>query len=318
MAPGGNRGKKRGVRFPMADAPLTRRRFPAWLRVCLRTWRRADAHRLDLAAAGVAYFALLALFPGLAALVAFYGVLGDPAEIARQVAVFRGLAPPAALDLAKEQLTRLAAAPAGALALSAILSLALAVWSLNRGVAGFRGALIALDERREKGRFVHQTARSFVLTGGAIGVAAATVGLLAVAPAVAAALPGSRLLETWVQSLRWPVLLGAVAGYAAALYRWGVNRHARRWRYTLPPALLAAVAWLAASYALTGYVEGFATLSETYGSLAGAVVLILWLYLTSYVFLLGAEFSFVLENQAEGRAAATQKACAAVLEDTDP
>jgi len=289
------------------------------MRICVRTWRRADSHRIGLSAAGVAYFSLLAVFPGLAALVAFYGLLRSPNDVMQQIEALSAVAPPEAVALAREQLMRLIAAPSQALAFSAALSLALALWAVNRGVAGFRGAMIALDERSERGRIVHQTLRSFVLTGSALATAVAVIALLAVLPAALAMLPISRDVAFVLAWARWPILLSAAIGYAASLYRWGVNRHARAWAVALPAAAAAAVAWLLVSFGLSQYVSQYAQLSETYGSLAGAVVLLLWLYLTAYVFLLGAEFSFVLENRREARLAlrereAQRTACPASLD----
>lgn len=276
------------------------------MRVCVRTWRRADSHRIDLAAASVAYFALLSTFPGLAAIVAVYGWLRHPEEVTHQIRGFEGVAPPEALALALEQMQRLAAAPSEALALSAILGFALSIWALNRGITGFRGAMIALDERRGRSRLLHQTLRSLVLTLSAILAAVAVTALLAILPAALAMLPLNPRLSFVLEWARWPVLLAGAISYAAILYRWGVNRSARAWAVVLPAATAASSAWLAMSMGLTAYLARFAALSEVYGSLAGAVVLLLWLYLTAYVFLLGAELSFVVEDWRLARRSAAQ------------
>jgi membrane protein len=274
----------------------------AWLRIGRKAVLRAAADRVDFSAASVAYYALLSLAPGLSALVAVYGVLGDPADVGRQLDIIRGVAPQGVVEVAREQLTRLTTAPGGALALSALLSVLVGLWGLNRGVDGFRTALIAMDRREGRKGVVRRAVRSLVLTVGALAVAVAALLLLAVAPAVQALVPGLAFMETLLGLVRWPVLLGAAAGYAAVLYRWGVNRRRRAWRHVLAPAGLAACAWLAVSYVLTLYVSGFASLSESYGSLAGAVVLLLWLFVSAYVFLLGAELSFVLEDEAKPQA----------------
>lgn len=267
-------------------------------RIGRRLALRAASHRLDLVAAGVAYYALLALFPGLAALVAGFALLGDPGEVGRHLAAAQVVAPASVVSLARAQLSRLADAPSGALAISGVLSFSLAVWGLNRGVAGFRLALISVDPRAGRSRLVPQTVRSLVLTASGLLVAMAALALLAVAPALAALVPGQFWLQMLGSALRWPVLLAASAVYAAMLYRWGVNRRRRSWRFVLWPAFGAAVVWLLASAALGAYVEGFAAINQTYGSLAGVVVLLLWLFVTAYVFLLGAELSFVLEEAA--------------------
>ncbi|MBY0448984.1 MAG: YihY/virulence factor BrkB family protein, partial [Hyphomonadaceae bacterium] len=282
----------------VAKAAIKRRSGRTIWRIGRRLALRATSHRLDLAAAGVAYYALLALFPGLAALVAGYGLLGDADQVGRSLSAARAVAPPSVVVLAREQLSRLAQAPDGALAISGVFSFGLALWGLNRGVAGFRGALIAVDPRPGRSGLVPQTVRSLVLTASGLLVAMAALTLLAVAPALAALAPDQVWLQMLVKGVRWPVLLAASGAYAAMLYRWGVNRRRRAWRFVLWPAFGASIGWLLVSAALGAYVEGFAAISETYGSLAGAVVLLLWLFVTAYVFLLGAELSFVLEEAA--------------------
>lgn len=293
----------------MAEPQLSAK-APDWVRVCARTWRRAENHRIDMAAAGVAYFALLAGFPGMTAVVAVYGWVRDPTEVARQVQSLRGLAPPQAIDLLLDQMTRIAAAPPGALAIGAIISFLLALWALNRGVAGFRSAMIALDERRGRSRIVYQTVRSIVLTLSALFAAVLVIALMAVLPAALALLPMDRRMTYLLDWARWPVLLTGAIAYAAVLYRWGVNRTARPWSVATPAACLASIAWVLVSLGLNAYLSHFAALSQAYGSLTGAVVLILWLYLTAYVFLLGAEFSFVLENRRLARRAKIESAAA--------
>ncbi len=274
--------------------------FLPMIRFWLALWQRARTHRLDTTAASVAFFALMAMFPALSLIAALYGLIGHPGDVSEQVQILEGLAPPAVSQLAQDQLMRLVSAPSGALATGALISLGLSLWSASRGVAGFRQALFVIDEKCGPPRAVRQTLGSLALTLGAVATASVAFAILAILPLTLKMLEASAQLESQVRWLRWPVLFAATTGYAAVLYRWGVNRSACAWRHVWRGAGFAAVLWIAVSAGLAAFVTQSASLSATYGSLTGLVILLLWGYLTAYTFLIGAEVSYLLEARAEG------------------
>lgn len=268
-------------------------------------WQRSRAHQLDTISASVAFFALLAMFPALSLTAALYGLIGHPSEVSEQVQILEALAPPAVSELAKDQLMRLVLAPDGTLAIGAILSLIVALWSASRGVAGFRRALFLIDEKCGPRRAIRQTLGSIALTLGALVIGGITFTIFAVLPLMLEALDVSAPLEGLVRWLRWPVLFLATSFYAAMLYRWGVNRSACAWGHVWRGASFASLLWISFCAGLAAFVTRSANLSATYGSLTGLVILLLWAYLTAYAFLIGAEVSYLLESRAEKKAGVT-------------
>lgn len=275
------------------------RGFGQMIGFLLALWRRSRAHQLDTMAASVAFFALLAMFPALSLSAAIYGLIGHPGDVSDQVHILEGLAPPAVSELAKAQLMRLVLAPNGALATGAVISLALALWSASRGVAGFRRALFLIDDKCGPNRIIRQTLGSLALTLGALVIGGITFAIFALLPLLLRALDVSSHLESLVRWLRWPVLFLATGGYAAILYRWGVNRGTCAWSHVWRGAAFASLLWIGFCAALAAFIASSTNLSATYGSLTGLVILLLWCYLTAYSFLIGAEVSYLLESRAE-------------------
>jgi membrane protein len=99
-----------------------------------------------------------------------------------------------------------------------------------------------------------------------------------------------------VKLLRWPALMVIVSGFAMAVYRWGPHRSTPRWAWIWPGAVLASFVWLLISAGFSAYVDLFAPMRAAYGVFSGVFVLMLWLFLSAYIFLLGAEINVRLEQ----------------------
>jgi membrane protein len=261
------------------------------------TMERAN---LALIAAGVAFFGLMAIIPGLAALTALVGLFGDPAWIGQQIQALGGVAPDAVVSIIHDQVQRLLTARDETLVFGALFNLLLAMWSALQGT---RWALIALtavnrraERRRAIGRYV--AAGTFTLYG--LGLSVLAVVLMGVAPVVLAFLNIERGTEVLLLGLRWPVLGGAAVGVALILYRWGPHRRPPPWKWLWPGALAAPLLWLISSSAFTFALREFPAFGAAYGSLASVVALLLWLYITAMVFLLGGALNAELEFFAKG------------------
>jgi len=280
------------LRYP-APHPL-RLPLKLWRAVGARVMREAERDHLALIAAGVAFFGLLALFPGLASLVALYRLLGDPNDIGAQMAILRGIAPGPMLDLLHEQLLRLMRAPAAALATQGVLATVLAFWASQQGVRSLlRGLNIAYGGLARRG-IVRRTALGVWFSLAALALAALLIATFSLTPATMVGLG----VPVWFafSFLQWPLLAASIVGFALALYRWGPNRRAPGWVWLTPGALLAAVLWLLASWLFTLYAQAFAGYGQIYGSLAGVVLLLLWLFVSAFAILLGAELNAELEK----------------------
>jgi membrane protein len=274
-----------------------------WGRVLQGVGAAADRANLALISGGLAYFGLLAIVPAIAALVALLGVFSDPALIAAEARALRGIAPDAVVDTMTDQIARLGAAQPETLALSAVANLLLSFWSALQGARWGLIALTAVNRRAEQRSFFRRfiAAGTFTLYG--IGLALVAVLAMAVAPLVLARLRLGADMESLLLILRWAVLGGAAVAYAFILYRWGPHRRAPSWRWIWPGALAAPALWVLASSALTFALREFPAFGAAYGSVASVLALLIWLYLTALVFLLGGALNAELEFFAAGKPA---------------
>jgi membrane protein len=261
----------------------------------------AERANLALISAGVAFFALMAVIPGLAAVAALVGLFGDPAWLGQQIRALGGVAPDAVVTIIHQQVSRLLTARDDSLLIGAVFNLLLALWSALQGTRWTLMALTAVNRRAEKrktlGRFI--AAGMFTLYG--LGLSALAVLLMGVAPLALAFLHLNGATEVWLLVLRWPVLGGAAIAVALILYRWGPRRRPPPWRWLWPGAVLAPILWLAASSALTFALREFPAFGAAYGSLASVVALLLWHYVTALVFLVCGALNAELEFFAQGR-----------------
>jgi len=255
-------------------------RLRAGARVGMEAWRRAQAVDAPLAAAGVAFFGLLSAVPTMAAVVAVYGLVADPADVARQLTDLFGPDLGPGREWILDQLERLSASSAGSLTLAAVVALLVALWSASSGV---RHLLDAVDLAFGRPRVSLVRARARGLLGVLVltVAAAVVVGLLGVAPD----------LSAWVGWLRYPLAAGVVLLGCAALYRPGGARG---------PAPVGAVVatgiWVLGSAGLTLYVRWGPDLEAAYGAFASVVVVMLWLWICGLALLAGAHVTAVLRD----------------------
>ena len=290
--------KAEAARGRAADTP---RQIPAagWRDVLWRVKDEVARDNLSLVAAGVAFYALLAIFPALAAIVSIYGLLADPQTVEQQLAATSQVLPEQARSIIQEQLTRVASGAPTALGLSAIVSVLLALWSANKGTQSLITALNIVYDEEEKRGLVWLTVLSLALTLGIILFMIVGLAAIAVMPALFGnlGLPEEiRQLASW---LRWPILgIGFVIGLAI-FYRVAPSREGARWRWVSWGAVVATVLWLIGSVLFSWYVSNFGSYNETYGSIGAVVVLMMWFWVSALIVLLGAELNAEMEHQTE-------------------
>ena len=262
-----------------------------WLQIIRRGWREASADQLPLMSAGVAFFGFLALFPALIALPLVYGLVADPATIAGQLDALGGALPPEARALLEDQLGQLASAPAQGLGWGLALSLVIALWRASGGVGN-----LAYDEERRRG----VVAEKLLALGLTVGAVVFMVVMLAMVAALPIVLEWVGLTGGWrwlAEIVRWLLLAVLVMLAFAVLYRVAPDRNASKFRWVSVGAVVATVLLLIGSAGFSLYVTWFGNYARTYGALAGVVVMLLWLWLTSYAVLLGAEINAEAEEQ---------------------
>jgi membrane protein len=268
-----------------------------WKDILLRSWGEVSQANLFLVAGGVTYAVLLALFPGLAALVSIYGLLMDPSQIEKQVSSLTGILPEQAQQMLSEELHTLVTSSTGALGLSAILALVIALWSASRGMSGLITALNIAYEEPEKRGFLKLNLIAVGLTIGLTIAGIIVVALVAVLPAAVQFLPLGELGKWLLLIIEWPLLIGFVTVGLAVMYRYAPSRDEPQWKWVSPGAGAAVTLWIIASIGFTAYVAHFNSYSKTYGSLGGVIILLTWLYISSFVILFGAAINAQSEKQ---------------------
>ncbi|MGE0740971.1 MAG: YihY/virulence factor BrkB family protein [Hyphomonadaceae bacterium] len=274
-----------------------------WWCVVKNVGATAERANLALISAGVAFFGLMAVIPGLAALVALVGLFGDAIWLGDQVQALWGLAPDAVITIIHAQILGLLDARDETLLAGAIFNLLLSLWSALQGTRWGLIALTAVNRRAEKRKALRRYIAAGMFTLYGVGLAVLAVLLMGVAPLALAFLHVQTGAELLLLALRWPVLGGAAAAVALILYRWGPRRRPPPWRWLWPGAVFAPIAWVLASSALTFALREFPAFGAAYGSLASVFALLLWLYLTALIFLLGGALNAELEFFAQGKPA---------------
>jgi membrane protein len=279
-----------------ADSPLAIP-FPGWRRITGRMAQRFMQQNLGLVAAGVGFYALLALFPAIAALVTIYGLVFDPSQIQERFDLLQGVVPTQVHELISAQLQSAAAGPEQALGLGLLGAVVLSFWGATRGTRALIIALnVAYDEHESRG-FFKLNLLAFTLTIFLVLVVATAVVVTVAVPIVINLVSLGTLPARLTEWLRWPIL--ALVGLLglAILYRFGPSRRSARWRWLPLGSVVAGVLWLAASVGFSVYVANFGSYNATYGSLGAVIVTLLWLYLSAVAVILGGVINAETERQ---------------------
>lgn len=282
-----------------------------WWRLLVNTYKQMSEDHVSLIAAGIAFYSLLAIFPGLVAVMAVAGLALDPQVVVDQLQGLSRVLPQEASAIILDQAVAVTGSEDGGLGLAAILGLLIALYSASRGMASMIEGLNVAFEVEERRGLVWLYLWTFILTLGMIVGFLVVAGLLAVLPAILAVLPLGRFGEALASLLRWPLLVAVVMGGLALLYRFAPSRGDVPWRWLTPGAVAATVLWVAGSALFTVYVANFASYNETFGALGGVIVLLTWLWLSSFIILMGAELDSEIERQDRlpgGRASAAEAA----------
>ncbi len=268
-----------------------------WKDILVRTWGEISDNSIFLVAGGVTYAVLLALFPAMAALVSIYGLLFNPSQVEQQVATLSTVLPSESAKMIADELHSLVTASSGSLSISAGIALVFALWTASRGMSGLINAFdIAYDQKETRGFFKLNAIAIGLTIAGLIG-GTMIIALVGVLPA-AIQFVGLGMVAKWlILLLEWPLLITVVLTALAVLYRFAPDRHPPQWRWVSPGAITATVLWLLGSVGFSVYVSHFNSYDKTYGSLGGVVVLLTWLYLSSFVALLGAVINAQSELQ---------------------
>ena len=259
-------------------------------RVTSQLSERIREHNLTLIAAGVAFYGFLALVPALIAFVSVYGLVADESDVTRQVEDLGSSLPEEVSTFLVYQLTQIVNASSAGVSIAAVIAIALALWSASSGIAALVTGIHVARERDEPKGFVAKRGKALALTLGAIVVLGVVLFVIvAVPPLIRDAGLGSAGRAVF-EVLRWPFLAAVMVVAVALLYRFSVSESTNGWfGFVSAGAVVATVGWVVASGLFAVYTANFASYGKTYGALASIVVVLLWLWLSCLVVLLGAE-----------------------------
>lgn len=285
------------LRARAADVPAPTWRD--WKEIGKRVYQAMNDDRLLAVAAGVVFYGLLALFPAITAFVSFYGLLADISTINQHLSLLAGFLPAGSFDIVRDQVDRILAKGGGELGLAFVFGTSLAIWSANAGMKAMMDALNVIYGVREERNFFRLNAVSLALTTGAIVTLLLAVGAVVVLPLLMSAFGLAGISNNLMPLLRWPLMFVGLLLALSVLYRFGPSPHGARWRWITPGSMFAAGMWILGSALLSWYLSNFANYDATYGSLGAAIGLMMWMWMSSIVVLLGAQINRVLDNWAD-------------------
>ena len=268
-----------------------------WWDILRRVFTKVMEQNVSILSAGVAFYAMLALFPALGALVTVYALIADPADVATHFEQLSGILPVEVANIIGDQLTSLTERGEQRLGFGLLFGLLFAIWSARRGIdALVRAVTVAYEERETRG-FIHMSVLTYVLTFGAVMLVVTTIALLVALPTLLAFLPLSGLASLAGRAGGWIVFFAVVMFALSTLYRYAPPRRSANWRWLSPGAFAATFLWIAGSAGFSIYVASFGSYNETYGTLGAIIVLLLWFFLSSYAIVLGAALNAEMEHQ---------------------
>jgi len=269
-----------------------------WWDIATRVQHQLTSDNASIVGAGLALYSLLAIFPALTAVVLLYGLFSSPEQISQQMQQFQGLLPAEGVAILERQLTKLASQQSQTLGIGLVTAVLLALWSARKGMVALMTAMnVAYNEQETRG-FFRRMLVSLALTFGAILTFILVLAIGVAVPVVLSFLPLGGAAEIVLLLLRWVMLFGLAVLGLSVVYRYAPDRREAKWKWVSWGAVIAATLWLLGSLGFAYYVRNFgASYGETYGALGGVVITMLWLFLSAYLVILGAEINSEMERQ---------------------
>jgi len=269
-------------------------------RVARQVWLVSGRTHMGLIAAGVAFYGMFALFPGMAALIAIFGLISDPGVVQTELQLLDELIPQPAYELISAQLERLLSTDGFTLTWTTVISLLVALWSARAGVSGVVQGLNAIYDLPQRSGFWHEVV-SVAMTLILMFISISALLVVVVAPILTALFPPYPALAWLLEVLRWGSALFILIFGLWMIYTWGPNRRARGKVWLTPGAVVVVLLWCGASAVLSSYFANFGSYNEVYGSIGAVIALLMWLWVSAYLILAGAAVNAVIERISRAR-----------------
>ncbi|MEX2513647.1 MAG: YihY/virulence factor BrkB family protein [Cyclobacteriaceae bacterium] len=294
-----NKDKRNKVRSP-SEISLSE-----WKALLLKVKDQIAENNVIIVAAGVAFFGFLAIFPAIMALISIYGLVMDPQQIEEQLITISSMMPDQTYEILQKRIDKFIKTSGDALGWGTAFGILFGIWIANIGTKSlFKGVDIAYETKRSRG-FLKHNGLTLLFTFGAIILIILSVALIVAFPAIVEKIGLPDNIENLISWLRWLVMGLILVASISLIYAFAPRRKRPKFKWLIPGALLASILWLLASWAFSFYIRNFGNYGEIYGSISAVVILMLWLYLSSFIILLGAELNAEVENHAKKRPASS-------------
>ncbi len=273
----------------------------SWWSIMKRVYRMMGYHNLSLLAAGVAFYGFLAFVPLIASTVLIYGLVGDPQTVAGSINLLRGIAPPEVLTILQDQLLTIVTGSKAATGIGLILAFLVSIYGAMRAATAMMAALNIIYEEHETRTIFRSTAVAASITVGMVVVAlvgTSAISLFAYVRIFLAPLLGP-VTAIFIQIATWLLAGLLISGTFAVFFRFAPDHTTAKWRWLSVGSVLSTLLWLAITLGFGFYVANISDYNATYGSLAAVVVFLMWLFLSAYAVLIGAEVNRAIERQTE-------------------
>jgi membrane protein len=291
--------KSEKVKKTKALASPIKINFPGWKLILVRVYNRIGEDNISIAAGGIAFFAFLAIFPALIALLSIYGLIVDPQLAEQQIALFSKMLPKEAYLIIEKRIENLLSTSGTTLGWGTVLGILFSLWSANKGTKSlFNGLDIAYKTKNERSILKHNVF-TFVFTLGAVLTMMLSMMLIVIFPAAVQTIGLPGYLESLISWFRWPLLAFIVILGISFVYKYAPDRQTPKYKWVILGASLATLFWLIASWGFSFFVGNFGNYGEMYGSISAVAILLLWLFITSYIILLGGELNSATEDYVE-------------------
>ncbi|MDR7128049.1 membrane protein [Algoriphagus sp. 4150] len=274
--------------------------FSEWKSIFIKVKERIGENNVVIVSAGVGFFGFLAIFPAIMALISIYGFVMDPQQIEEQVSKISSMMPEQTHEILQSRVDNFIKPEGESLGWGTFFGILLGIWIGNLGTKSlFMGVNIAYETENKRG-IIKNNGLTLLFTFGAILLIILSAALIVAFPAIIEKIGLPDHIENLISWSRWLVMGVILVGSIGLIYNFGPKRRRPGFSWVIPGAVLATSLWLLASWGFSFYIRNFWNLGEIYGSLSAVIFLMLWLFISTFIVLLGAELNYEIERHAMG------------------